>query len=106
MPIIGAALGIGSAVFGASQQSSAASKANSEAKKAAKEQYKYDKEKYRMGKNKLTADRRFTIEGIEIDKRNDKTLADLKDRQALDRYGFDLKIRLHSTLHKPLNSRR
>jgi hypothetical protein len=93
MALIGAAIGIGTSLFGASQQSSAASKANSEAKKAAKEQYKYDKEKYRMGKNKLKADREFTIEGIEIDKRNDKTLADLKDRQSLDRYEFDLKIR-------------
>lgn len=93
MALIGAAIGIGSSIFGASQQSSSASKANKAAKKAAEEQYKYDKEKYRMGEDKLRADRQFAIEGIEIQKRNDKILADLKDRQSLDRYGFDLKIR-------------
>lgn len=93
MNILGTLIGVGSSLLGASQQSSAASKANAEAKKRAKEQYKYDKEKYRMGKDKLIADREFTIEGIEIDKRNDKTLADLKDRQSIDRYEFDLKIR-------------
>jgi len=93
MALIGAAIGIGSTIFGAASKSSSASKANSEAKKAAKEQHKYNKQVWRDNKLKLEADRKFTIEGIEIDKRNDKTLADLKDRQSLDRYEFDLKIR-------------
>jgi hypothetical protein len=93
MALIGAAIGIGSTIFGAASQSSAASKANRAAEKAAKTQYKYDKEVWENNNEKLIADREFTIEGIEIDKRNDKTLANLKDRQSLDRYEFDLKIR-------------
>jgi len=92
MPI-GTIINIGSTLFGAASQSSAASKANAAANDAAKVQHKYNKQVWRDGKKKLIADRQFTIEGIEIDKRNDKTLADLKDKQSLDRYDFDLKIR-------------
>lgn len=91
--VLGAILGIGSSIFGASQQSSAASKANKEAKKAQKAQHQYNKSAWRMGKQRLNADRDFAIEGIEIAKRNEKTLADLKDNVALDNYEYSLKIR-------------
>ena len=93
MPLIGAAIGIGTAIFGASQQSSANSKANARAEEAAEKQYEYDTERYDMAKDKLNADRNFTIEQIQTNIRNDQRLADLKNRQSLDNYGFNLKIR-------------
>ncbi len=46
-----------------------------------------------MSKDKLNADRNFTIEQIQTNIRNDERLADLKNRQSLDNYGFNLKIR-------------
>jgi hypothetical protein len=92
MPI-GAIIGIGASLFGASQQSSAASKANARAEEAAEKQYEYDTERYDMSKDKLKADRNFTIEQIQTNIRNDERLADLKNRQSLDNYGFNLKIR-------------
>jgi len=93
MALIGAAIGVGSAIFGASQQSSANSKANANAKKQAKLQYEYDTERYDMAKEKLNADRDFAIEQIQTNIRNDERLADLKNQQSLDNYGFNLKIR-------------
>ena len=92
MPI-GAIIGVGSAIFGAASASSSASKSNSNAKKQAKAQYKYDTQRYDMAKEKLNADRNFAIQQIETNIRNDERLADLKNRQSLDNYGFNLKIR-------------
>ena len=88
--VLGAIVGIGSALLGASASASAANKQEKAAKKAAKEQYKYDKEKYKMNKKRLKADRDFTIEGIKIAKGNEETLADLKNQVALDNYESQL----------------
>jgi len=91
--IIGGVLGIGSAVIGASSQSRAADKQEKAAKEQAKKQYEYDQEKYYMNIDRLLADRAFTIEGIQIGQRNEKTLADLKDSVALDTYEQQLNER-------------
>ena len=93
MNILGAVLGIGSSLLGAASSSSAADKANARAKKQAELQYKYDTERYEMSKEKLEADRDFSIEQIQTNIRNDVRLADLKNQQSLDNYGFNLKIR-------------
>ena len=92
MPL-GTILGIGASVLGASQASKAASKANKLAKQQQKAQHKYNKQSWRDNKDRLNADRDFTIEGIEIAQRNEKTLADLKDNVALDNFEYNLKIR-------------
>ena len=92
MPI-GAVLGIGSAIFGAVSGSNQASESNRASKKAVENQYKYDTERYDMAKDKLKADRDFTIEQIQTNIRNDERLADLKNQQSLDNFGFNLKIR-------------
>ncbi|OUV34724.1 MAG: hypothetical protein CBC48_05370 [bacterium TMED88] len=92
MPI-GAVLGIGSAIFGAVSGSNQASESNRASKKAVENQYKYDTERYDMAKDKLNADRDFAIEQIQTNIRNDERLADLKNQQSLDNYGFNLKIR-------------
>lgn len=94
MNVLGAIIGVGTSLLGAASQSSAASKANAEAEKAAKLRYKYDKEGYKFNKERLNADRDFAIEGIEIAKRNELRLKNLKDNQALDNYDFNLQIRL------------
>jgi len=93
MNILGAVLGIGSSLLGAAGSASASRKQEQAAKKQAKAQYKYDKEKYRMNKSRLKADREFTLEGIDIAKRNEKTIADLKDAVALDNYESQLQQR-------------
>ena len=93
MNVLGAIIGIGTSLLGASQQSSAASDANRRAEKQVKQQYKYDKQRYSMAKEKLNADRDFAIEQIQTNIRNDERLADLKNQQSLDNYGFNLKIR-------------
>lgn len=93
MNIIGALIGVGTSLLGAAQQSSAASASNAAQKKAMKEQYKFDKQVYRDNKSKMNADRDFTIEGIELRKREDAKLKGLKDAQSLDNYGFNLQIR-------------
>ena len=91
--VIGAVAGIGSSILGASSSANAASKQERAAKKQAEKQYKYDKKKYSNNKKRLEADREFTIEGIEIAQRNEKTLADLKDNVALDVYEQQLNER-------------
>lgn len=91
--VLGAILGIGTSIFGASQQSSAARRAEREQRKQVEAQYEYNKKTWDFGKDRLKADRKFAIEGIEIAKRNEKTLADLKDNAALDNYEYSLKIR-------------
>ena len=93
MNIIGAVIGAATSIFGASQQSSAADKANKRAKEQVEAQYEYDKERYSMSKDKLKADRNFAIEQIQTNIRNDERLADLKNQQSLDNFGFNLKIR-------------
>jgi NADH dehydrogenase/NADH:ubiquinone oxidoreductase subunit G len=95
MPLaaIGAVVGIGSTIFGAASSSSSASKNNKAQKEAIKAQYKFDKQVYRDNKSKMNADRDFTIEGIELRKREDAKLKGLKDAQSLDNYGFNLQIR-------------
>lgn len=93
MNILSSVLGIGSSILGASSAASASRKQEKAAKKQAKDQYKYDKAKYRMNKSRLKADRDFTIEGIEIAKRNEATLADLKNQVALDNYESQLQQR-------------
>ena len=93
MTILGAVLGIGSSLLGAAGSASAAKSQEKAAKKQAKQQYKYDKEKYKMSKERLEADRDFTLEGIKINQRNEKTLADLKDNVALDNYESQVKQR-------------
>ena len=93
MNILGAIIGVGTSLIGASQQSSAASDANARAEKQAEQQYEYDTQRYDMSKDKLNADRDFAISQIQTQIRNDKRLADLKNKQSLDNYGFNLKIR-------------
>ena len=91
--VFGAILGIGASLIGASASASAANKQEAAQKEAAEQQYKYDKEKYKMNKKRLEADRDFAIEGIEIAKGNEETLADLKNQVALDGYESQLKQR-------------
>lgn len=93
MNIFGAILGIGSSLIGASQQSSAAAEANKRAEEQAELQHEYNMQNWEYGKDKLKADRDFTIEGIELKKREDAKLKTLKDNQSLDNYGFNLQIR-------------
>ncbi len=91
--VLGAILGIGSSILGAAGSASAASKQEAAAKKQAKLQYKYDKEKYKMNKERLEADRDFSIEGIDIAKRNEANVKNLKDTQSLQNYEQTLQIR-------------
>ena len=93
MNIIGAVLGIGASLIGSAASSSAAKGQERAAKKQAEQQYKYDKKKYKMSKERLEADRDFTLEGIQINQRNEKTVADLKDQVALDNYESQIKQR-------------
>jgi hypothetical protein len=93
MNILGAVIGAATSIFGASQQSSAADAANKRAEEQVEAQYEYDKERYSMSKDKLKADRNFAIDQIQTNIRNDERLADLKNQQSLDNYGFNLKIR-------------
>ncbi len=93
MTVLGAILGIGSSLIGANASANAARKQEQAEKQRAKQQYQYDKQKYRFNKERLKTDREFTIEGIEIAQRNEKTLADLKDNVALDVYEQQLNER-------------
>ena len=90
--IFGAANVLGS-IFGSASQSDAAARQEAAAKEQEERQYKYDTQKYEMNKDRLIRDREFTIEGIEIGQRNEKTLADLKDNVALDVYEQQLNER-------------
>ena len=92
MPI-GAIIGAVTGIAGAASASSAADAANKRAKEQVEAQFKYDNEGWKYNKKRLKADRKFTIEGIEITKRNEAVLKDLKDSQALDDYSLNLKIR-------------
>ena len=91
--VLGAILGIGGAAIGAAGQASAAASQEAARKKQVELQYKYDKEKYDMNKDRLKADRKFTKEGIEIAKRNEAKIKELKDTQALQNYEQTLQIR-------------
>ena len=93
MNILGAIIGVGASLLGASQQSSANSKADARAEEQAEKLYEYDTDRYDMAKEKLNADRNFAIDQINTQVRNDVRLADLKNQQSLDNYGFNLKIR-------------
>ena len=90
---VGAAIGAATSLFGASQASSAADDANKRAEEQVERQFEYDEKGWKMNKKRLKADRKFAIEGIEIDKRNETVLKNLKDNQAIDNYRFNLQIR-------------
>jgi hypothetical protein len=92
MPI-GAIIGAVTGFAGAASASSAADEANKRAEEQVELQYEYDKKGWKYNKKRLKADRQFTIEGIEIAKRNEAAIKDLKDSQALDNYDYSLKIR-------------
>ena len=91
--VIGAVAGVGSAIFGASQQNKAQNRARSDQQKAIDNQYDYDIELYEARKQKTIAERDEVIRSIENRKYNDEVLAKFKDANALVSYDQSVKIR-------------
>lgn len=90
---LGAIIGGVTGIIGGIAGNNAQAKATRAQNKAIQAQHKYNKEVWRDNKDRLNADREFTIEGIEIAQRNEKTLADLKDAVSLDNFEYSLGIR-------------
>ena len=91
--VIPAALSIGGSLIGGSKASSAAKKQAEAANDATERQYEYDLQAYDMAKQKLAADHDVASQEILLRAQNERTLADYKDAQALQRYNYDLMIR-------------
>ena len=91
--VIPAALSIGGSLIGGSKSASAAKKQAEAANDATERQYEYDLQAYDMAKQKLAADHDVASQEILLRAQNERTLADYKDAQALQRYNYDLMIR-------------
>jgi hypothetical protein len=86
--VIGAVVGIGSAIMGgiSSSQSSSAQK------NAIEKQYEYDKEVWKANQAKITLDYDQAVKNFNAGVRNEATLAAFKDKTNLDDYLYKLKI--------------
>ena len=89
---IGAAIGIGASIFGGMKASSAAKKNARAQNEAAQRQFEYNTDLWEMSKDKLTADRDYLIDSIEIKKRNEQQLAAYTDKVANSRHQHNLQI--------------
>ena len=91
--IIGAAVGIGTALWGASKASSAA-KEETKARNAQIEiQYEYDTELWEMARDRILEDRYFAAQEIAQKAENERAVAEYKDATNLANYGYQLQIR-------------
>ena len=91
--VIPAAISIGGSLIGGSKASSAAKKQAEAANDATERQHEYDLIAYDMAKQKLAADHDVASQEVLLRAQNERTLADYKDAQALQRYNYDLMIR-------------
>ncbi len=91
--IVGAAVGIGTALWGASKASSAA-KEEVKARNAQIEiQYEYDTELWEMARDRILEDRYFAAQEIAQKAENERAVAEYKDATNLANYGYQLQIR-------------
>lgn len=91
--IVGAAVGIGTALWGASKASSAA-KEEVKARNAQTEiQYEYDTELWEMARDRILEDRYFAAQEIAQKAENERAVAEYKDATNLANYGYQLQIR-------------
>jgi len=87
-----AAAGIAS-VWGASKSASAARQQARLQNEAMERQHSYDLDMYAMTQEKILADRTHAVEGIELQARNERRLADFKDASNARQYQYALQIR-------------
>ena len=88
----GAIAGIG-AFIGGSKSASAAKQQARLQNEATERQHEYDLEMYDMNQDKILSDRTHAVEGIEIQARNERRLADFKDASNSRQYQYNLQIR-------------
>lgn len=91
--VIPAAISIGGSLLGGSKASSAAKDQAKASNEATERQHEYDLQAYEMAKQKLAADHDVASQEVLLRAQNERTLADYKDAQALQRYNYDLMIR-------------
>lgn len=98
--VIGAATGIGSAIFGASQQDKAEraqkralKKAEKDQERARERQFGYDKQAWNMTKDQLIANREDAIRAIDLARKNEGIIAQYKDASAASNFQYALQIR-------------
>ena len=89
--MLGAILGIGSAILGGISGQAAADAQNA----AIERQYKYDLQSWRYGKQRIRADYRHQRKQWQMDIRNDETAAAYRDQTNLQDWQYQLKIQDH-----------
>lgn len=89
--MLGAILGIGSAILGGISGQAAADAQN----EAIERQYKYDTQAWRYGKRRIKADYRHQRKQWQMDIRNDETAAAYRDQTNLQDWQYQLKIQDH-----------
>jgi len=87
-----AAAGIAS-LWGSSKSASAARDQARLQNEAMERQHVYDLDMYAMTQEKILADRTHAVEGIELQARNERRLADFKDASNARQYQYNLQIR-------------
>ena len=87
-----AAAGI-AGIWGAKKSASAAREQARLQNEAMERQHGYDLDMYAMTQEKILADRTHAVEGIELQARNERRLADFKDASNARQYQYNLQIR-------------
>lgn len=88
-----AALAIGGTILGAYSNKRSADKSAKAQNEYNKRQFEYDTIVTDRTNDKMDADFAYAYEGYEINKRNQKLIAELTDKKNLRRYNYDLQIR-------------
>ena len=91
--VIPAVATIGASVIGSNASRSASKDAQRVQEENANRQYEYDLQKYELQRQGLIAQREESIQRIDVDRLNEKRVADFKDANARESFNYSMRIR-------------